>query len=137
MPMSPSSPVARHARPKATCRDTHSDCPGWTADGECYQNPGFMYKTCPLSCGVCEGSMCADGNSTQCEIWKESGECLANPLAVMKECPTACGARQPPPASLEKRPQPDERVPARERPAGGRGADPLMRPLGRRAALIP
>ena len=50
-----------------------------------------MYKTCPLSCGVCEGVKCADKNSTQCEIWAEAGECLNNPLAVMKECPDSCG----------------------------------------------
>ena len=56
-----------------------------------FKNPGFMYKTCPLSCGVCEGVKCADKNSTQCEIWAEAGECLNNPLAVMKECPEACG----------------------------------------------
>jgi len=70
-----------------------SDCPGWVADGECMKNPGFMYKECPGSCGVCDGLKCADGNVTQCEIWAEAGECLANPLAVMKECPASCAPR--------------------------------------------
>merc|ERR1712039_1003734 len=73
------------------CRDVKNDCPGWTADGECFKNPGFMFKECPLSCGVCEGVKCADNNVTQCEIWAEAGECLNNPLAVMKECPDSCG----------------------------------------------
>ena len=73
-----------------------SDCPGWTTDGECYKNPGFMYKECPNSCGVCEGVKCADNNSTQCAIWAEAGECLNNPLAVMKECPDSCGVRPRP-----------------------------------------
>lgn len=50
-----------------------------------------MYKTCPLSCGVCEGSTCADLNVTQCHIWHDSGECEHNPAAVMKECPETCG----------------------------------------------
>ena len=65
------------------------------------QNPGFMYKECPSSCGVCENMKCSDNNSTQCAIWAEAGECLNNPLAVMKECPDACGVRRartaPPP----------------------------------------
>ena len=76
---------------KSTCKDVQSDCPGWTADGECYKNPGFMYKECPNSCGVCDGIRCADNNATQCKIWAEAGECLNNPLAVMKECPDSCG----------------------------------------------
>ena len=43
----------------------------------CYNNAGFMFKTCPLSCGVCEDMKCADGNSTQCQIWSEAGaRCL-------------------------------------------------------------
>ena len=143
---------------KSTCRDTHSDCPGWTADGECYQvppappwldavarfpcmladrrpcssqNPGFMYKTCPLSCGVCDGAMCADGNATQCEIWRESGECLNNPLAVMKECPTACGARRRDPTSPE-RALPARRVPMRHArcPLAASSRDPLTPSAG-------
>merc|ERR1719265_1680405 len=68
-----------------------SDCPGWTSDGECFKNPGFMYKECPNSCGVCEGVKRADKNATQCEIWADAGECINNPLAVMKECPDSCG----------------------------------------------
>ena len=58
---------------------------------QCYKNPGFMYKECPGSCGVCDGIKCADNNATQCQIWAEAGECLNNPLAVMKECPDSCG----------------------------------------------
>ena len=56
-------------------------------------DPGFMYKECPGSCGVCDGIKCADNNATQCQIWAEAGECLNNPLAVMKECPDSCGVR--------------------------------------------
>ena len=78
---------------KSTCKDVANDCPGWTADGECYKNPGFMYKECPGSCGVCNGIKCADKNVTQCKIWADAGECLDNPLAVMKECPDSCGVR--------------------------------------------
>ena len=29
-------------------------------------------QECPLSCGVCEGVKCADGNATQCAIWSEA-----------------------------------------------------------------
>jgi hypothetical protein len=87
---------------KSTCKDQQNDCPGWTADGECFKNPGFMFKECPASCGVCEGIKCSDNNATQCEIWADAGECLNNPLAVMKECPESCGVscRSAPPSRL-------------------------------------
>jgi hypothetical protein len=49
-----------------------------------------MLKTCPHSCGVCEGLACEDHNVAQCLLWGES-ECTNNPLAVMKDCPQMCG----------------------------------------------
>merc|ERR1711865_586088 len=76
---------------KEKCTDRASDCPGWTAQGECFNNAQFMYHKCPSSCGVCEMGQCLDKNETQCAIWHDSGECERNPLAVMKECPKTCG----------------------------------------------
>merc|ERR1719217_2055676 len=76
---------------KATCKDLQPDCPGWVAEGECFKNPGYMYKECPQSCGVCEGVKCSDNNSTQCEIWADAGECFKNPGYMYKECPDSCG----------------------------------------------
>ena len=51
---------------KDKCKDRAADCPGWTAQGECYNNAQFMYHKCPSSCGVCEMGQCADKNETQC-----------------------------------------------------------------------
>jgi hypothetical protein len=36
------------------CLDKHNDCPSWAADGQCGTNAGFMLKTCPHSCNVCD-----------------------------------------------------------------------------------
>ena len=51
---------------KDKCTDRAADCPGWTAQGECYNDAQFMYHKCPSSCGVCEMGQCADKNETQC-----------------------------------------------------------------------
>jgi hypothetical protein len=66
---------------KSTCKDVQSDCPGWTVDGECYKNPGFMYKECPNSCGVCDGIRCADNNATQCKIIDQQSKSIASSCA--------------------------------------------------------
>jgi hypothetical protein len=81
----------------------HTDCPGWTANGECFKNPTYLYKHCPKSCGVCpepseekiKTAPCSDFNTTQCHIWADSGQCAENPLAVMKQCPESCGVCKP------------------------------------------
>ena len=36
------------------CLDKNNDCPSWAADGQCGTNAGFMLKTCPHSCSVCD-----------------------------------------------------------------------------------
>lgn len=38
--------------PKA-CRDAESACSDWAEKGECNKNPGFMAKSCRLSCRLC------------------------------------------------------------------------------------
>ncbi|KAG2446794.1 hypothetical protein HYH02_008354 [Chlamydomonas schloesseri] len=38
--------------PKA-CRDLESACNDWADKGECDKNPGFMHKSCRLSCKLC------------------------------------------------------------------------------------
>ena len=35
------------------CRDTNDQCPQWADGGQCDTNLEFMYKECPVSCGVC------------------------------------------------------------------------------------
>ena len=83
---------------KKTCVDLKSDCPQWTADGECYKNPSYLYRHCPKSCGVCSEDghekvhYCADFNTTQCHIWHDTHQCEENPLATFKHCPETCGA---------------------------------------------
>ena len=75
---------------RSECTDTHNDCPGWAADGQCHKNPGFTLKSCPKSCEVCQATTCEDKNQTQCEIWGEA-ECANNQGAVMRDCPKTCG----------------------------------------------
>jgi len=77
------------------CLDTANDCPQWAAAGHCNENPGYMLKTCPYSCNVCDvekhgSKACADSDREQCLIWGEQ-ECGANPETVMRQCPSLCG----------------------------------------------
>ena len=37
------------------CRDDNSNCANWAGAGECDSNPGYMRKTCQLSCNACDG----------------------------------------------------------------------------------
>jgi len=43
--------------PQATesCKDTDDACRGWAESGECDKNPGFMLKSCAMSCRACQG----------------------------------------------------------------------------------
>ncbi|GMS87160.1 hypothetical protein PENTCL1PPCAC_9335, partial [Pristionchus entomophagus] len=44
--------TTRHFNPKV-CEDNHSLCNVWSKYGECVKNPGYMYKYCRQSCGIC------------------------------------------------------------------------------------
>ena len=38
-----------------SCKDTDDACRGWAESGECDKNPGFMLKSCAMSCRTCQG----------------------------------------------------------------------------------
>tara|TARA_B100000768_G_scaffold154818_1_gene151631 strand:- start:539 stop:787 length:249 start_codon:yes stop_codon:yes gene_type:complete len=58
---------------------------------ECLHNPGFMFKECPETCGVCS-TVCENKHPNRdCEEWSLNGECEANPEMMRKGCPAACG----------------------------------------------
>ncbi|KAF8363375.1 hypothetical protein PRIPAC_90298, partial [Pristionchus pacificus] len=44
--------TTRQFNPKV-CEDNHSLCNVWSKYGECVKNPGYMYKYCRQSCGIC------------------------------------------------------------------------------------
>lgn len=52
--------------PKRNCYDRSGHCPFWNRSGaECSKNPGFMHKTCPLTCGLCQKEDVVDKNEKQ------------------------------------------------------------------------
>ena len=82
----------------SACQDQENDCAYWATVGECENNPTYMTKFCPSSCGKCPGSerpissntsTCRD-NHEQCEMWAETGECEANPNYMLKQCKLSC-----------------------------------------------
>ena len=40
---------------EVVCADDAEGCRGWSKDGECEKNPGYMKVHCKLSCGLCKG----------------------------------------------------------------------------------
>jgi hypothetical protein len=98
------------------CLDRHNDCPGWAASGQCGTNAGYMLRTCPHSCGVCdetshaasshpvadakettadgrrltERHACADHDRNQCLIW------CAHALSRWPCSHPLCACGQPP-----------------------------------------
>jgi ShK domain-like len=43
----------QHENKDPDCNDTHSQCEFWASEGECVANPGYMMRSCRLSCNVC------------------------------------------------------------------------------------
>ena len=41
--------------PTPGCNDANEACAGWAQSGECDKNPGFMHKSCTMSCRLCRG----------------------------------------------------------------------------------
>lgn len=41
--------------PTPACNDANEACAGWAQSGECDKNPGFMHKSCTMSCRLCRG----------------------------------------------------------------------------------
>jgi hypothetical protein len=36
------------------CQDSNKECIKWASVGECTKNPGFMQRSCAMSCQICE-----------------------------------------------------------------------------------
>jgi ShK domain-like len=65
----------------------HADCDLWaTRDGECLNNPGYMWTKCHSSCIEHARDL-----QPRCREWAEEGECTANPGYIHNNCPEACG----------------------------------------------
>ena len=82
----------------AECKDDEYNCVGWAASGQCQANPGYMLKSCRLSCGECEGGDNGDASEAECEdkdpscdLWADNGHCGLNPGYMLNNCRKACG----------------------------------------------
>ncbi|GFO40016.1 cysteine-rich secretory protein lccl domain-containing 2 [Plakobranchus ocellatus] len=81
-----------------TCKDDHSNCPGWASNQQCEVNPGYMLIHCKKSCHVCGGDEstqeaaedCKDYNN-YCPDWAAHGHCVANPGYMLVHCKKSCG----------------------------------------------
>mmetsp|Transcript_20733 Transcript_20733/g.23816 ORF Transcript_20733/g.23816 Transcript_20733/m.23816 type:complete len:522 (-) Transcript_20733:45-1610(-) len=84
------------------CIDKNINCPRWEYKGECKENPDFMSKNCPMSCGICgidesiaQRKDCKDMHE-KCAFWAEKSECTNNPSYMMSHCMMSCGSCSPP-----------------------------------------
>lgn len=65
----------------------HESCDVWAqTDGECINNPRFMWSTCLGSC-----LSVANDVDEACPGWAREGECDANPNYIQLHCPQSCG----------------------------------------------
>jgi len=46
-------PTTTTALTTTPCEDKNGSCSGWALIGECWRNPRYMLRFCPVSCGVC------------------------------------------------------------------------------------
>ena len=51
--------------PTPGCNDANEACAGWAQSGECDKNPGFMHKSCTMSCRLCRGHWRDGGTKSQ------------------------------------------------------------------------
>jgi hypothetical protein len=123
------APVAPHS----------GDCPSWSRDGGCVDNPNYMnsliagrgrtnraetdnretaasrYLNCPQSCGVCDEQLgCSDKND-ECAAWAEKGECHGNVRGPLTK--PRSGAAPPPATRAPYRSPPQANYMARECPS--------------------
>lgn len=62
------------------------ECDVWAGkDGECVNNPAFMWSKCLRSC-IDQ----SEDDNDKCEGWAEEGECTNNPLYIHIHCPRSC-----------------------------------------------
>jgi len=62
------------------------DCDKWAKEGECINNPNFMWTSCSSACRDF-----AVDTEEQCDEWAREGECSANPGYIQTHCPSKCG----------------------------------------------
>ncbi|XP_015778086.1 PREDICTED: uncharacterized protein LOC107355979 isoform X1 [Acropora digitifera] len=79
---------------RSTCRnwDDTRNCERWFQIGECVNNPTYVLKRCPKSCGLCRNS-CED-HLNDCAALKARGDCTrsSTAYATIWACPVTCGA---------------------------------------------
>jgi len=64
---------------------TSEDCVRWAQEGECAQNPSFMWSDCLPAC-----VQHAKDDDERCDIWMREGECTNNPSYIQVHCPESC-----------------------------------------------
>lgn len=64
---------------------TFQDCERWAKEGECINNPRFIWVHCLSSC-----VKHATDDNEKCPKWRDEGECSANPRYVPLHCPKSC-----------------------------------------------
>ncbi|VDM77701.1 unnamed protein product, partial [Strongylus vulgaris] len=74
------------------CKDRHDLCKFWTSIGECQSNKDWMEDHCPVSCGVCNGTMACIDRHRLCNFWSAIKECETNAVWMLSNCPKACKA---------------------------------------------
>lgn len=70
---------------KKACVDQDDNCPGWTAGGECYKNPGFLCASLPFLTSLYPYCCTALSHHAHCLVAYHL-PCLAD-----KTCPKSCG----------------------------------------------
>jgi len=60
-------------------------CDDWAREGECINNPNFMWTQCQPSC-----MEFATDTEDKCPQWAKEGECSANAKYIQLNCPQAC-----------------------------------------------
>lgn len=85
------------------CVDSQEECQAWAREGECENNPAFMWEACPKSCERCsdrgtqlEQSLCEDGQP-ECSNWAQHGECDRNSDFMLQNCKLSCRVCTPEP----------------------------------------
>lgn len=66
--------------------DRHEECAAWVEEGECINNPRYLWTHCHTSCA--ETTRDSD---ERCEGWADEGECSNNPAHVAVHCHESCG----------------------------------------------
>ncbi|WKX94533.1 hypothetical protein Q1695_011652 [Nippostrongylus brasiliensis] len=80
------------SRERRKCSDRHDLCKFWTSIGECQTNKDWMEDHCPVSCGVCNGTMACIDRHRLCNFWSAIKECETNAVWMLANCALSCKA---------------------------------------------